>query len=102
MMTCGSCRHRGNDRHRGRAAPDHDDPLPIVIQIFRPFLRMREAAGESFHAGPTWHVALLVFVVACAEDEKAAGELELLAVWTVNVERPAGVLGSPRRPDHLQ
>src|SRR6202020_815788 len=63
---------------------------------------MHNAAGESLHARPGRRVAFRIFVVARAQEEEVAGEFELLAVWTVNVERPASVLGPPRRPHDLE
>ena len=95
-------RHRRDDRHRRRAAADDDDPLAIVTQALGPLLRMHNAADESLHAWPAWRVALGIFVIARAQEEKVAREFELLAVWAVNAERPASVLGPPRRPLDLE
>jgi hypothetical protein len=63
---------------------------------------MHDRAGESLHAWPAWGVAFRIFVIARAQEEKVAGKFELLVVWTVDAERPANILGPPRRPHELQ
>src|SRR6202020_107035 len=63
---------------------------------------MHNAAGESLHARPARRVAFRIFVIARAQKEKVAGEFELLAVWAGNAERPASILGPPRRLHDLE
>ena len=41
--------HRRDQRRRGRARADHDDALAVVVEIFRPFLRMDDRALEVGH-----------------------------------------------------
>jgi hypothetical protein len=94
--------HRRNDRYRRRAATDHDEPLAVVAQVVRPLLRMHDAASELLRAWPIWRVALRILVVTRAQEEEVARESELLAVGAIDVERPASVLGPPRRPHDFE
>ena len=59
-----------------RSAADHDDALAGVVEIFGPLLWMHYRPAEACDAGPLWCVTTLVIVVAGAEVEKVAGELD--------------------------
>ena len=71
---CGLLGHRRDQRHGGRAAADHDDPLALVVEVLGPVLRVDHLALEALAAGELGRVALVVAVVAAAHREEAAGE----------------------------
>ena len=58
-------RQRRDQRHRGRAAADHDDALARVVDLIGPVLRMDDLAAESIEARNSAG-ALVVAVVAGA------------------------------------
>ena len=66
--------HRGHERHRGRAAADHDDALARVVEVLGPLLGVHDPAGEALGARELGRVALVVAVVAAAHEEEVAGE----------------------------
>ena len=39
--------HRGDERHRGRAAADHHDALAGVVEVLGPVLRVDDLAPEA-------------------------------------------------------
>ena len=69
--------HRRHQRHRGRAAADHHDPLARVVEVLRPVLRVDDLPAEVLDAGELRQVALVVAVVAAAHQQEAAGERRL-------------------------
>ena len=71
--------HGGDDGDGGGAAADDHDAFARVIERPRPVLRMDDAAAEVLHAGPAGRVAVDVVVVAGADEEKVAGELDRLS-----------------------
>src|SRR5215217_5737203 len=68
--------HRGDERDRSSAAADNHDALACVIEIFRPLLRMYDRSAETCDAGPVRRVTTRVVVVAGAEIEEVASELD--------------------------
>ena len=66
---------RRDQRHRGGAAADHDDPLAGVVEVVRPVLGMDDRAGEALAARELGRVSLVVAEVAGAAAEPAAGDL---------------------------
>jgi hypothetical protein len=90
-----------SSRHRSRSAADDDHSLAGVAQVFGPFLRMNDAAGESLHPGPAGQIAFRVFVVARAQKEKVARQPQRLAALSPHVQRPARVLRAPGRSNDL-
>ena len=53
IVTCAACLgQRGHQRHRGRAAADHDDALAGIVEVLGPELRMDEAAAIVLLARP--------------------------------------------------
>ena len=96
----GAIRHRGHDRHGGRAAADHDDALAVVVEVLGPELRMDDLPAEAVGALEVGRVGLRVVVVARAREEEAARELHRLArVGALGVNRPARLLARPLRAD---
>ena len=80
MVTCAAIwRQRRDQRRGGRARADHDHALVLVVEIFRPFLRMDDRALELGHVLPLRRIALGVAVIALAHPEEVGGEAPLLA-----------------------
>ena len=93
-------RQRGDQRHGGRAAADHHDPLAGAVEVGGPVLGVDDLPAEVLAAGEGGGVALVVAVVAGAHVQEAARELQLLAgVGALHGHRPAGLLGGPARAD---
>ena len=69
--------HRRDQRRRGSARADHDDALVLVVEVFRPFLRMDDRALELGHVLPLRRIALGVAVIALAHPEEIGGEAQL-------------------------
>ena len=92
--------HRGDHRHRGCAAADHDDALARVVDVVAPELGVNDVALEAVDPGEVREVALVVAVVAAAHEQEAGGERDGLAgVGALCGDRPAGVVGRPLRAD---
>ncbi len=86
---------RGHGGRRGARA-DHDHLLVLVVQAFRPGLRMDDLALEPVHARPFGGVALLVAVIALAHPQEAGGEARRLAgVLAHRLDGPQIVLARP-------
>ena len=97
----GALGHRGHERHRGRAAADHDDALARVVEVLGPELRMDDLAGEALGALELRREALVVAVVAAAQVEEVAGQAHGLArVGALGLDRPARVARRPRGAHH--
>ena len=94
---CRSCRHRRNDRHRRRAATNHDNPLAIVAQVFGPFLRMHDAAGKAFRAVPAGHVAFPYSY----RGRESCRRIRACRRPDRNDKLPASVRRPPQRPHNL-
>src|SRR5690606_21655633 len=81
---------------------DDDDPLPGVVEVLGPVLRVDDRALEPVPTGELGFVAVVVAVVARAGEEEAGGELEALAgVGALGGDEPAGVVGGPLGRDDL-
>ena len=90
--------HRRDQRRRGSARADHDDALVLVVEIFRPFLRMDDRALELGHVLPLRRIALGVAVIALAHPEEIGGEAKLLAgVGARGLDGPEIFLARPFR-----
>src|SRR5207344_271205 len=86
---------------RRRAAADHDDALPVVVDVVGPALRMHDAPAEAVDARELRRETLRVVVVAAAHEQEVARELhELLPLAALDLDRPACVLRRPRRALH--
>ena len=46
----GGLGHRRHERHRGRAAADHDHPFARIVQVLGPLLRVHDLAAELLAA----------------------------------------------------
>ena len=81
---------RGDERYRRRAAADDDDLAAADIEPFGPELRVDEPAGEvalALEGGP---VALVVAVVAAADEQESRAPAHRRAVGAaLAVHRPA-------------
>ena len=98
----GAAGERGDDRHRRRAAADHQHPLADVVDVVGPALRIDDAAAEAFEAGKVRPVAALVAVIAGADDEEAAGQLDLPPLRPgFDLQGPARLGRRPCRRAHL-
>ena len=86
----------GHQRHRGRAAADHDDVLAGVIEIGGPELRVDDPPRKILRPGELGRVALGVIVIARAHEEEIAGHRDR-PVGAFRRDRPARVVGRPRR-----
>src|SRR5581483_7565881 len=87
-------RHEGDG---GRAAADDDDTLVRGGDVLRPALGVDEAALEAGNAGIRRSIALGVAVVAGANEEEVAGELDALVRGpALHLGRPLHILGRPR------
>ena len=75
----GCVHQRRHQRHRSRAAADHDDTLGLVVEVFRPVLRVDAKTLVALHAGEVRQVAVVVVVVAGAADQQLARERALSA-----------------------
>ena len=64
---------RRDQRHRRRAAADHDNALALVVDVLGPLLGVDDASLESFDAGEIGRVAVGVVEVAGAHVQEAAG-----------------------------
>ncbi len=80
----GQCRHEGD---RGGAAADHHDVLAGVVEGFGPRLRVHERALELLDARKFGSVALVVVVVAAAEEHEP-GAIHLPAAVVIDMDRP--------------
>ena len=90
--------HRRDQRRGGRARADHDDALVLVVEIFRPFLRMDDRALEPGHVLPLRRIALGVAIVALAHPEEIGGEAKFFAsVGSDRVDGPEVFLARPFR-----
>ena len=69
----------GHQRRGGGAGADHDHPLVPVVEVFRPVLRMDDAALERRHLRPVRRIALGMAVVTLAHPEETGGETQLLS-----------------------
>ena len=98
-LLCG-LRHRGHQRHRRRAAADHDHALARIIQIVRPLLRVDDLPPESLRAFEMRRMAARIIIIAAAHVEERAGDMALLAIL-LDLQRPLGVFGGPARRHHL-
>ena len=88
--------HRGDERDGRRATADDDDALACVVEILGPLLRVHDRSAEARDAGPLRRVAALVVVVAGAEIEEVAGELDHRFVWPgLGLHGPARVVRRP-------
>ena len=68
--------HRRNECDGGGAAAYYHHSLAFVVEVFRPLLRVHNLPAEPLDAGPLRSVPSLVVVVARAEVEETAGELD--------------------------
>jgi hypothetical protein len=75
--------HGGDERDRRRTATDDYDALAGEVEILRPLLRVHDRSAKAFDAGPLRCVAAVVIVVASAEIEEVAGELDDLFDWSI-------------------
>src|SRR5687767_2161487 len=89
---------RRNQRHRRGAAADHDDALPGDVHILRPELRMDDAAAIAILAWPFGPIALLVIIIAAAQEQEDAGEQLRLTVG-FDLDGPARLGGRPGGAD---
>ena len=93
--------HLRHQRHGGRARADHHHALAGIVEIFGPFLRMHDLAGEVGRAGKFRRVAFLVFVIARAHEQEIAGEADdfgrALAHRALGLHGPARLRRRPRR-----
>src|SRR5579862_1402308 len=71
----GTLGQRGDQRHRGGAAPDDDYPPALVVEVLGPVLGMDDGAGELVEPLEVGLVAVVVAVVTGTSKEKAAGDL---------------------------
>src|SRR5581483_823671 len=69
-------------------------------QVRRPELRVHDLAAEVPDPGEVGLVALVVAVVAAAQQQEPAGQRHRLAVRTGSLHGPAGVLARPGGPHH--
>jgi hypothetical protein len=89
---------RRDQRRRGRAGADDDDPLAGEVDVLRPLLRVHDLPAEVVHALPAGLEGLVVVVVALAHPEEVGGEAELLAgVLAGHLDGVALLLGRPAR-----
>ena len=94
----GALGQRGDERHGGSAAADHDDSLAGVVDVVAPELRMHQLAAEALDARPVGRVALVVPVVARAREQEPAGHLDrLAAVGALHLDGPARIGRGPLR-----
>ncbi len=91
---------RGHQRHRGGAAADDDHPPPGPLQVGRPALRVHELAREPLRSGERRLVPSLVAVVAGAEEQEPAGELDGAVLLRRGRDRPARRRAGPRGRHH--
>ena len=55
IVTCAaSLRQRRDERHRGRAAADHDDALAGVVDVLGPVLGVHDPSAEALDAREVW------------------------------------------------
>ena len=88
--------HRGDERDGCRPAADDHDALACVVEIFGPLLRVHYRSAEPLDAGPLRRVTALVIVVAGAEIEEVAGELDHCFVGSsLGFDCPARVVRRP-------
>ena len=73
---CGGLCHRRHQRHRRRAAADHQHPLAGVVEVLGPVLGMHDAPREALAAGELRREALVVAVVAGAGVEEVAAQAQ--------------------------
>ena len=67
IVTCAACLgERRDERHRRRAAADHDDALAGVVEVGRPLLRVHDACRGTARGREVRRVAGVVVVVARA------------------------------------
>ena len=91
-------RHGGNERDRGGAAADDHDPLVGVVDVLGPLLRVDDWAGEALHALEVRRVALVVAVVAAAEEQEPARHADRFArVAPLRLDGPPRVVARPLR-----
>ncbi len=87
---------RRHERHRGRAAADHQHALAYVVKVLGPELRVHELALEALEIRPVRPVPLVVAVVAAAHVQEVAGDIGT----ALDRDRPARVGGRPRGARH--
>ncbi len=88
--------HRGDERDGCCATADDHDALACVVEILGPLLRVHDRPAESLDAGPLRRVPALVVVVAGAEIEEVAGELDHRFVGPgLGFDGPARVVRRP-------
>ena len=95
----GGLGHGRHERHRGRAAADHDDPFTRVIQVLGPLLRVYHLAAEVPDARQRRLVPVVVAVVAAAQQQEAARQYHGFGA-VGGLHRPSRVGGGPGRPGH--
>jgi hypothetical protein len=66
-------RHFRHERHGGGAAADDHHALVLVIEIFRPFLRMNDFSLKACGAREFRRVAARIRVIAAAHEQEIAG-----------------------------
>ena len=90
--------HRRDQRRGGGARADHDHALVLVVEIFRPFLRMDDRALELGHVLPLRRIAFGVAVIALAHPEEIGGEAKFFAgVGARGLDGPAVFRARPCR-----
>ena len=91
----------GDERDRRRATADDHDSLARVVEILRPLLRVDDSSAEACNAGPLRRVPALVIVIAGAEIEEVAGELDhRFVVSGFSLHGPARVVRRPGDASH--
>ncbi|MGY3462497.1 hypothetical protein ACVWW5_007947 [Bradyrhizobium sp. LM3.4] len=91
-----------NQRCGRRARADHDDLLVREVDIFRPGLRMNDAALEAVRALPFRRVAFRMAVIALAHPEEVRREsFRFAGVGRHRLDGPEILLARPARRNDL-
>jgi hypothetical protein len=91
-----------NQRCRGGAGADHDDPLVLVVEILGPLLRVNDPALEGLHGLPLRRITFRVAVVALAHPEEVRREANrFAAVGPDSFDGPEIFLARPPRRGNL-
>jgi len=92
---------RGNQRHGGGAAADHDDLFSTDVQPLGPLLRVDPSALKIGAPGEIGLVSSLVVVITAADIEEGRGVFALLFFRArLRGHKPALFARGPARRDH--
>ncbi len=91
---------RRHQRHRGRAAADHRDPLARQRLALRPELRMQDLAAIALPARQVRRERVIVIVIT-RPDEQEPATIDPGAIGCLDAETPARLVAVPCGSRHL-